>query len=170
MDYPLNHPRCVFQLLKKHYSRYSPKLVSKVTGTHESDLLTVYRAFAATGARGQAGVRSCTPCRTRMAPCAMTASIPSSCANTATARSSAPGWRTAPFPSTTNPFYAPLELVARSIWTSWPLNRCFSGGMVLRRHLNFCCCPDGSIPPKRHPYPKRVPHRFVPPTSAPQPA
>jgi formate dehydrogenase major subunit len=42
-------------LLKKHYSRYNPKLVSQITGTPEADLLTVYKAYAATGARGKAG-------------------------------------------------------------------------------------------------------------------
>ena len=28
----LQHPRCVFQLLKKHYSRYTPQVVSAITG------------------------------------------------------------------------------------------------------------------------------------------
>ena len=55
MDRSLKNPRCVFQLLKKHYSRYSTKLVSTITGTSEKDLLTVYKTYAATGKTGKAG-------------------------------------------------------------------------------------------------------------------
>jgi formate dehydrogenase major subunit len=55
MDRTLKDPRCVFQLLKKHYSRYDTKLVSKITGTPEADLLKVYEAYGATGATGKAG-------------------------------------------------------------------------------------------------------------------
>jgi formate dehydrogenase major subunit len=32
MDFDLEHPRCVFQLLKKHFSRYTPELVERVCG------------------------------------------------------------------------------------------------------------------------------------------
>jgi formate dehydrogenase major subunit len=31
-DAALDNPRCVFQLLKKHYSRYTPEVVEKITG------------------------------------------------------------------------------------------------------------------------------------------
>jgi formate dehydrogenase major subunit len=31
-DLSLEHPRCVFQLMKKHFSRYTPEMVSKITG------------------------------------------------------------------------------------------------------------------------------------------
>jgi formate dehydrogenase major subunit len=55
MDRSLEDPRCVFQLLKTHYSRYDTKLVSKITGTPEADLLEVYKAYTATGATGKAG-------------------------------------------------------------------------------------------------------------------
>jgi formate dehydrogenase major subunit len=55
MDRSLENRRTVFQLLKKHYSRYNPKVVSKITGTPEADLLKVYKAYAATGAKGKAG-------------------------------------------------------------------------------------------------------------------
>ena len=54
-DLTLQDKRCVFQLLKTHYSRYTPGLVSKITGTPEKDLLEVYKAYAATGAKGKAG-------------------------------------------------------------------------------------------------------------------
>ncbi len=55
IDRTLKHPRCVFQLLKKHYRRYNTKLVSRITGTPEADLLKVYKTYAATGATGKAG-------------------------------------------------------------------------------------------------------------------
>ena len=54
MDRSLKNRQCVFQLLKKHYSRYNTKLVSKITGTPREDLLKVYQTYAATGARGKA--------------------------------------------------------------------------------------------------------------------
>jgi formate dehydrogenase major subunit len=54
-DRTLQDPNCVFQLLKKHYSRYNTELVSKITGTPEGDLRKVYKAYARTGARGKAG-------------------------------------------------------------------------------------------------------------------
>ncbi|SLM31239.1 Formate dehydrogenase subunit alpha [Desulfamplus magnetovallimortis] len=55
MDRSLENERCVFQLLKKHYSRYTPDMVSKITGTSEADLINVYKTFAETGAKGKAG-------------------------------------------------------------------------------------------------------------------
>jgi formate dehydrogenase major subunit len=55
IDRSLSHERCVFQLLKKHFSRYDLDTVSQVTGTPKQDLLTVYQTYAATGARGKAG-------------------------------------------------------------------------------------------------------------------
>ncbi len=55
MDRSLKDPRCVFQLLKKHFSRYSTRVVSQVTGTPESDLIEIYKTYAATGAKGKAG-------------------------------------------------------------------------------------------------------------------
>ncbi len=54
-DLSLKNKRCVFQLLKKHYSRYSLEKVSKITGTPKKDLLKVYETYAKTGARGKAG-------------------------------------------------------------------------------------------------------------------
>ena len=41
--------------MKKHFSRYTPELVSKITGTPVEDLLEVYKTYAATGAVGKAG-------------------------------------------------------------------------------------------------------------------
>ncbi len=54
-DPTLQDPRCVFQLLKKHYSRYTPEMVSAVTGTPKADLLKVYEAYSATGVPDKAG-------------------------------------------------------------------------------------------------------------------
>ncbi len=55
MDKSLESKDCVFQHLKKHYSRYNTKLVSRITGTPEKDLLEVYKTYTATGKVGKAG-------------------------------------------------------------------------------------------------------------------
>jgi formate dehydrogenase major subunit len=55
MDRSLKHPRCVFQLLKNHFSRYDTALVSKISGTPEEDLLKIYKTYGATGAKSKAG-------------------------------------------------------------------------------------------------------------------
>ncbi len=54
-DHNLRDSRCVFQQLKKHFSRYSLDKVSQITGTPKEDLLKVYQAYAATGQKGKAG-------------------------------------------------------------------------------------------------------------------
>ncbi len=54
-DKTLRHPRCVFQLMKKHYDRYTLDMVSKITGTPEEDLLKVYALYASTGVKNRAG-------------------------------------------------------------------------------------------------------------------
>ena len=54
-DPSLKHSRCVFQLLKKHYSRYTLDKVVKITGTAKEDLLKVYKAYAATGKADKSG-------------------------------------------------------------------------------------------------------------------
>ncbi len=54
-DPTLTNPRCVYQLLKKHYSRYDFETVAGVTGTPVEDLKTVYETYAATGAPEKAG-------------------------------------------------------------------------------------------------------------------
>jgi formate dehydrogenase major subunit len=40
-DLTLQHPRCVFQLMKQHYSRYTPEMVSRITGIPQDDFLKV---------------------------------------------------------------------------------------------------------------------------------
>ncbi len=54
-DMTLEHPRCVFNLLRQHYSRYTLENVTRITGTSKEDLLTVYDMFSATGAPDKAG-------------------------------------------------------------------------------------------------------------------
>ena len=55
-DKTLKDPNCVFQLMKKHYSRYNSKLVSRITGTPEDKLLEVYKIYGSTGKPDKAGV------------------------------------------------------------------------------------------------------------------
>jgi formate dehydrogenase major subunit len=54
-DFSLQNPRCVFQLLKKHYSRYDLEKVSSITGTPVEDLKTVYEMYSSTGVKDKAG-------------------------------------------------------------------------------------------------------------------
>ena len=54
-DPTLSDPHSVFQLLKKHYSRYTLDKVSSVTGVTKEDLLRVYDAYCATGVKDKAG-------------------------------------------------------------------------------------------------------------------
>jgi len=54
-DRTLQDPRCVFQLIKKHYSRYNPDTVSAITGTPKEDLAKVYEMYSTTGRQGKAG-------------------------------------------------------------------------------------------------------------------
>ena len=54
-DPTLASDRCVFQLLKKHYDRYTLDKVSEITGTPKEDLLKVYQAYGSTGAPDKAG-------------------------------------------------------------------------------------------------------------------
>ncbi len=54
-DESFKHSRCVLQLLKKHYSRYSLSKVSETTGVSKDNLLKVWKAFAATGKPDKSG-------------------------------------------------------------------------------------------------------------------
>ncbi len=53
-DSSLQDPSCVFQLLKKHFSRYTPELVSDITGTPVEKLDEIYRIYGSTGKPGKA--------------------------------------------------------------------------------------------------------------------
>jgi len=54
-DMTLQNERCVLQILKKHYSRYTMQKVTEITGTPQGDLEKVYKAYAATGVPDKAG-------------------------------------------------------------------------------------------------------------------
>jgi formate dehydrogenase major subunit len=49
-DATLQHPRCVYQLLKTHFSRYTPELVERVCGTPRDAFLKVAGMIAETAA------------------------------------------------------------------------------------------------------------------------
>jgi len=51
-DVSLQHPRCVFQLLKKQYSRYTPEMVERITGIPREQLLKAYDLFTSIRANG----------------------------------------------------------------------------------------------------------------------
>src|SRR6266699_3008338 len=44
-DLNLEHPRCVFQLLRKQYSRYTPEMVERITGVPKEQFLKVADLF-----------------------------------------------------------------------------------------------------------------------------
>jgi formate dehydrogenase major subunit len=44
-DETLEHPRCVFQLLKKHFSRYTPEMVERICGISRADFQEVADAL-----------------------------------------------------------------------------------------------------------------------------
>jgi formate dehydrogenase major subunit len=50
VDETLQDPHCVFQLMKQHYSRYTPELVSQVTGTPKDQFLKVCEMIGETAA------------------------------------------------------------------------------------------------------------------------
>src|SRR5207245_11392019 len=45
-DPTLTNPRCVFNLMKKHYARYTPEMVSSITGTPKEQFLRVCEMIA----------------------------------------------------------------------------------------------------------------------------
>jgi len=53
-DKTLKNPNCVFQLLKKHFSRYTPVMVNTICGTPEDTFREICRTYAASGKPGKA--------------------------------------------------------------------------------------------------------------------
>jgi formate dehydrogenase major subunit len=49
LDMTLQHPRSVFQLLKEHYSRYTPEMVSSITGIPKDQFLQVAKLVGEMG-------------------------------------------------------------------------------------------------------------------------
>ena len=50
-DYSLQNPRCVFQVLKRHFSRYTPEMVEQVCGITPDQFLKVAEALCANSGR-----------------------------------------------------------------------------------------------------------------------
>src|SRR5262245_41820542 len=45
-DPTLQHPRCIFQILRRHYARYTPEMVEEVCGTPKATFLKVAETLA----------------------------------------------------------------------------------------------------------------------------
>ena len=54
-DPTLNNPRCVFQLMKKHFGRYTPEMVEATTGVPRDQFLKLAALYGATGQPGRSG-------------------------------------------------------------------------------------------------------------------
>ena len=54
-DPTLTDPKCVYQMLKKHYARYDMDKVVSISGMAKEDLVKLYETYAATGVANKAG-------------------------------------------------------------------------------------------------------------------
>jgi formate dehydrogenase major subunit len=54
VDPTLQNPRCVYQMMKAHYSRYTPEMVSSICGTPRDDFLKICGMIAETAAPDKA--------------------------------------------------------------------------------------------------------------------
>ncbi len=54
-DETLQHPRCVYQILKRHFSRYTPEMVARVCGIPEEKFLELARAWTENSGRERTG-------------------------------------------------------------------------------------------------------------------
>ena len=54
-DPTLTDPNCAFQLLQKHFARYTDDKVVEITGTDKATFQQICRTYAATGQEGKAG-------------------------------------------------------------------------------------------------------------------
>jgi formate dehydrogenase major subunit len=54
-DETLQHPRCVYQILKRHFARYTPELVERVCGTPKAQFLRVVEAYASASGPDKTG-------------------------------------------------------------------------------------------------------------------
>lgn len=55
-DPTLQHPRCVYQIMKRHYARYTPEMVERVTGCPREVFLQAADALARNSGRERTGV------------------------------------------------------------------------------------------------------------------
>src|SRR5436190_2466201 len=51
IDNSMQHPRCVLQILKRHFARYTPQVVSEICGCSERDFLKVARVLCENSGR-----------------------------------------------------------------------------------------------------------------------
>jgi formate dehydrogenase major subunit len=54
-DWSLEHPRCVFQILKRHYARYTPEMVEEVCGVPRERFLEIAELLCANSGRERTG-------------------------------------------------------------------------------------------------------------------
>jgi formate dehydrogenase major subunit len=54
-DPTLKHPRCVYQVLKRHFARYTPEMVERVCGTPPEQFRAVCEAWASNSGRERTG-------------------------------------------------------------------------------------------------------------------
>ena len=54
-DPSLTDPQCVFQIMKKHFARYTPDKICRIAGMEKSDLLDMYKLYTATGRPDKSG-------------------------------------------------------------------------------------------------------------------
>src|SRR3954466_12319113 len=54
-DWDLEHPRCVFQILKRHYERYTPEMFERVCGVPREKFLAVAETLCANSGRERTG-------------------------------------------------------------------------------------------------------------------
>ena len=52
-DLSLQNPNCVYQLLKKHYSRYTPEMVERITGIPKDQFLKAADLFTSVRKNGE---------------------------------------------------------------------------------------------------------------------
>jgi formate dehydrogenase major subunit len=50
-DHSLRHPRCVMNILRRHYARYTPQMVARICGCREEDFLRVAETICANSGR-----------------------------------------------------------------------------------------------------------------------
>lgn len=54
-DLSLTDPRCVINVMKHHYARYTPELVAKVTGMDPEVMMKIWQVYASTGRPDRSG-------------------------------------------------------------------------------------------------------------------
>ncbi|PWR08213.1 formate dehydrogenase [Micromonospora acroterricola] len=55
-DETLQHPRCVYQILKRHYARYTPEMVERVCGIPQEKFLELAEAWTRNSGRDRTGM------------------------------------------------------------------------------------------------------------------